>query len=102
MVSSIGMVFPVASALAMMDYPQQAGAASSLLGLAQYIAGALVAPLVGLAGERSAIPLGIVVLMASASASTVFLTLVVPAVRARARSDHRGASATDAGGGSIT
>jgi MFS transporter, DHA1 family, multidrug resistance protein len=102
MVSSIGMVFPVASALAMMDYPQQAGAASSLLGLAQYIAGALAAPLVGLAGERSAIPLGIVVLVASASASTVFLTLVVPAVRARARRDHHGPSATDAGGGSIT
>jgi MFS transporter, DHA1 family, multidrug resistance protein len=102
MVSSIGMIFPVASAIAMMDYPQQAGAASSLLGLAQYIAGALVAPLVGVAGERSALPLGIVVLVASAAASTVFVTLVVPAVRARSRSDHRGPSATDVGGGSIT
>jgi MFS transporter, DHA1 family, multidrug resistance protein len=84
MVSSVGMVFPTASALAMMDYPQQAGAASSLFGLAQYLAGALAAPLVGLAGERSAVPLGIVVLAASASACAVFVALVVPAVRARA------------------
>jgi MFS transporter, DHA1 family, multidrug resistance protein len=84
MVSSIGMVFPIASALALMDYPQQAGAASSLFGLAQYIAGALAAPLVGLAGERSAVPLGIVVLAASVSACAVFVALVVPAVRARA------------------
>ena len=84
MVSSIGMVFPTAAALALMDYPQQAGAASSLFGLAQYIAGALVAPLVGLAGEKSATPLGIVVLAASASACTVFVALVMPAVRARA------------------
>ena len=102
MVSSVGMVFPVASALALMDYPQQAGAASSLLGLAQYIAGALAAPLVGVAGEKSALPLGIVVLVASASACTVFVTLVVPAVRARARRDRRDQAATDVSGGSIT
>ena len=83
MVSSVGMVFPVASAVALAEYPQQAGAASSLFGLAQFIAGAIAAPLVGIAGETSAIPLGIVVLTASSSACVVFATLVRPAVRAR-------------------
>ena len=85
MVSSVGMIFPTASALALMDYPQQAGAASSLLGLSQFIAGAIAAPLVGLAGPTSAVPLGIVVLAASASACAVFAGLLVPAVRARHR-----------------
>ncbi len=86
MVSTVGMVFPVASAVALADYPQQAGAASSLFGLAQFIAGAVAAPLVGAAGEISAIPLGIVVLAASSSACTVFALLVLPIVRARAHS----------------
>jgi DHA1 family bicyclomycin/chloramphenicol resistance-like MFS transporter len=85
MVSSVGMVFPVASAVALADYPQQAGAASSLFGLAQFIAGAIAAPLVGIAGETSAVPLGIVVLAASSSACIVFAALVRPAVRARER-----------------
>jgi DHA1 family bicyclomycin/chloramphenicol resistance-like MFS transporter len=85
MVSSVGMVFPVASAVALADYPQQAGAASSLFGLAQFIAGAIAAPLVGIAGETSAVPLGIVVLAASSSACIVFAAVVRPAVRARER-----------------
>jgi DHA1 family bicyclomycin/chloramphenicol resistance-like MFS transporter len=85
MVSSVGMVFPVASAVALADYPQQAGAASSLFGLAQFIAGAIAAPLVGIAGETSAVPLGIVVLVASSSACIVFAALVRPAVRAGER-----------------
>jgi hypothetical protein len=40
--------------------------------------------------------------VASASACTVFVTLVVPAVRARVRRDHRDQAASDVGGGSIT
>jgi DHA1 family bicyclomycin/chloramphenicol resistance-like MFS transporter len=85
MVSSVGMVFPVASAVALADYPHQAGAASSLFGLAQFTAGAIAAPLVGIAGEASAVPLGIVVVCASSSACIVFAALVRPAVRARER-----------------
>jgi len=83
MVSAVGLVFPTATALAMADYPNQAGAASSLLGLGQYFAGAVAAPLVGIAGEGSAVPLGLVALGASVCAGAVFSTLVYPAVRAR-------------------
>lgn len=81
MVSALGLVFPTATALAMADYPEQAGAASSVLGLTQFAFGALVAPLVGIAGEDSAVPLGVVAVSASACASLVYLTFVVPAVR---------------------
>ena len=87
MVSAVGLVFPTATALAMADYPNQAGAASSLLGLGQYFAGAVAAPLVGIAGEDSAVPLGLVAVGASACASLVFALFVYPAVRARRTSD---------------
>ncbi|GAA1823112.1 multidrug effflux MFS transporter [Microlunatus capsulatus] len=84
MVSALGLVFPTATALAMSDYPEQAGTASSLLGLGQFVFGAVVAPLVGIAGEETAVPLGVVAVVVSALASLAFLTLVRPAVRARA------------------
>ncbi len=83
MVSALGLVFPTATTLAMLDHPNQAGAASSLLGLSQYLFGAFAAPLVGIAGELSAVPLGVVAVTASALATGVFVTLVYPEVRRR-------------------
>ena len=81
MVSALGLVFPTSTALALADYPDRAGAASSLLGLGQYILGAIVAPLVGLAGEDSAVPLGIVAVSCSAVASVIFFGVALPALR---------------------
>jgi MFS transporter, DHA1 family, multidrug resistance protein len=81
MVSALGLVFPTSTALALADYPDRAGAASSLLGLGQYILGAIVAPLVGLAGEDSAVPLGIVAVSCSAAASVIFFGVALPALR---------------------
>jgi DHA1 family bicyclomycin/chloramphenicol resistance-like MFS transporter len=83
MVSPVGMVFPSATTIALADYPHQAGRASSLLGLGQYIAGALVAPLVGLGGEGTAVPLGLVVVGASLLAVLVFWQLVIRTLRGR-------------------
>jgi DHA1 family bicyclomycin/chloramphenicol resistance-like MFS transporter len=83
MVSAVGLVFAPATALAMADYPEQAGAASSLLGLGQYIAGALVAPLVGLGGSQSATPLAVVALASSIGAGVVYALLVRPALRSQ-------------------
>ena len=83
MVSGVGLVFPPATTLALADYPHQAGRASSLLGLGQYLAGALAAPLVGIAGEDSALPMGVVVVGASLSAGLVFRLLVVRTLRRR-------------------
>lgn len=83
MVSAMGLVFPTSTALAMADYPERAGTASSLLGLTQFIAGAVVAPLVGIAGTGTAVPLGVVALAVSTGANVVFHSVVAPAVRAR-------------------
>ena len=85
MVSALGLVFPTSTALALADYPDQAGAASSLLGLGQFVAGAVAAPLVGVAGTQSAVPLGVVAVSASLGATAVFLLLVLPVLLARRR-----------------
>ena len=87
MVCAVGLIFPTANALAMADYPDLAGTASSLQGLSQFVFGAVVAPLVGIAGEHTALPLGIVCIAVSACASASFTSLVLPVVRGRMK-DH--------------
>ncbi len=56
---SIGAILPMATALAMNDHPQRAGSASGLLGFTQFALGSAVAPLVGIAGPGSAIPMAV-------------------------------------------
>ena len=56
-----GFINPNALALAMQHRPDAAGSASALFGCAQFLLGALAAPLVGLGGSHNAVPLGIVV-----------------------------------------
>jgi DHA1 family bicyclomycin/chloramphenicol resistance-like MFS transporter len=85
MVSAIGMVLPTSTALALANYPERAGTASALLGLMQYLVGGLAAPLVGLGGEDTAVPLGVVAASASLGASMVFAALVLPPILARRR-----------------
>lgn len=59
-VAALGFVLPNASALALTDYPHVAGSASALLGVLQFLVGAATAPLVGIAGAHSAVPMGVV------------------------------------------
>ncbi|MGI3783036.1 MAG: multidrug effflux MFS transporter [Janthinobacterium lividum] len=81
MVSALGLVFPTSTALALADHPDRAGSASSLLGLGQYLMGAIVAPLVGLRGEDTAVPLGVVAISCSAAASVIYFGVALPALR---------------------
>ena len=57
----IGMAMPVASSAAMSRHPERAGAASALLGLFQFTVGGVVAPIVGMIGTTSAVPMAIAV-----------------------------------------
>jgi DHA1 family bicyclomycin/chloramphenicol resistance-like MFS transporter len=92
MVSAIGLILPNGTALAMAGHADQAGTASALLGLLQYVIGGLVAPLVGLAGQQTAVPLGVVAVTVSVAASALFGLLVVRSVLA----DRRAAEAREA------
>jgi MFS transporter, DHA1 family, multidrug resistance protein len=60
LVASIGLVFPNATALALADHPQTAGSASAGLGLSQFAIGALAAPLAGVGGSHTALPMALV------------------------------------------
>lgn len=72
---SNGLIGPNVTALALTDYPRMAGSASALLGLMTFAVGALVAPVVGLAGEDTAVPLSLVILGLSVTAWAAFLGL---------------------------
>jgi DHA1 family bicyclomycin/chloramphenicol resistance-like MFS transporter len=61
LVGSNGLIVPNATALALADQRDRAGSASALLGLGQFGLAAAVAPLVGLGGSGTAIPMGIVI-----------------------------------------
>ena len=60
-VASIGLVIPNSTALAMTDYPHAAGSASALLGASQFAFGAAAAPLVGVAGRATAVPMALAI-----------------------------------------
>jgi DHA1 family bicyclomycin/chloramphenicol resistance-like MFS transporter len=60
-VASIGFVLPNGTALALASHSERAGSASGLIGAAQFAIGAAAAPLVGVAGPRTILPMGIVI-----------------------------------------
>ena len=65
-----------ALALALVDHPRTAGTAASLLGVGQYAFGALLAPLVGLGGEGTAVPMAIVITICGLGAAVALARLV--------------------------
>jgi len=72
MVSGVAVTTPPTTTLALAEYPQMAGTASSVLGMARFAFGAIAAPLVGLAGAAVALPLGIVTVASIALAALAY------------------------------
>lgn len=67
---------PPATTLALADYPQMAGTAGSLLGAVRFGFGGATAPLVGIAGSLSILPLGIVTVTSIVLATVACLLFV--------------------------
>lgn len=67
-VSSLSFVLPNATALALAEHAAVAGTASALLGVIQFTVGAIAAPLVGVAGPDSAVPMGVVMALCAVGA----------------------------------
>jgi DHA1 family bicyclomycin/chloramphenicol resistance-like MFS transporter len=65
LVGGMGLIFGNTTALALSAAPRAAGSASAVLGASQFLLAALVSPLVSIAGESTAVPLGIIVVSAS-------------------------------------
>jgi DHA1 family bicyclomycin/chloramphenicol resistance-like MFS transporter len=76
LVANLGFILPNATALALSAHPTTAGSASALIGLLQYTIGAVAAPLVGVAGEESALPMAVVIATLSGGALLVYLGFV--------------------------
>jgi MFS transporter, DHA1 family, multidrug resistance protein len=67
-VSSLSFVLPNSTALALSDHAEVAGTASAVLGVGQFVIGAIVAPLAGAGGTDTAVPMAAVMTGAAAAA----------------------------------
>ncbi|MFI8293650.1 Bcr/CflA family multidrug efflux MFS transporter [Streptomyces sp. NPDC085614] len=78
LMSAMGLAMPNTNAQALMRTPHAAGSASALLGTSSFLIGAVASPLVGIAGEATAVPMAVVQLVCAAAALTCFLGLCRP------------------------
>ncbi|MFF8834829.1 multidrug effflux MFS transporter [Streptomyces sp. NPDC015130] len=78
LMSAMGLALPNTNAQALMRTPHAAGSASALLGTSSFLIGAIASPLVGIAGEHTAVPMAVVQLGCAALSLTCFLALCRP------------------------
>ncbi|MEC0231638.1 multidrug effflux MFS transporter [Paenibacillus alba] len=74
-VSSVGPVSVATSSLALQSQGKTAGSAAALLGLLSFIIGGIIAPLVGIGGSQTAVPLGIIIAVMEVGAILCFVLL---------------------------
>nr|WP_309051533.1 Bcr/CflA family multidrug efflux MFS transporter [Streptomyces sp.] len=87
LMSAMGLAMPNTNAQALMRTPHAAGSASALLGTSSFLIGAIASPLVGIAGERTAVPMAAVQLACAVLALGCFLGLCRPWRRPAATGD---------------
>ena len=75
LMSAMGITLPNAQSLALLRTKHSAGSASALLGTSSFLIGAIASPLVGMAGEDTAVPMAVVQLAAALVALTCFMAM---------------------------
>ncbi|WP_405993714.1 multidrug effflux MFS transporter [Streptomyces sp. NBC_00986] len=78
LMSAMGVTLPNAQTLALMRTRHSAGSASALLGTSSFLIGAIASPLVGIAGEHTAVPMAVVQLVAALVAVACFVGMCRP------------------------
>ncbi|MCW8382788.1 multidrug effflux MFS transporter [Streptomyces justiciae] len=78
LMSAMGLALPNAQSLALLRTKHAAGSASALLGTSSFLIGAIASPLVGIAGEGTAVPMAVVQLSAALVALTCFMGMCRP------------------------
>jgi MFS transporter, DHA1 family, multidrug resistance protein len=68
-----GLVGPNAGALASAAVPNHPGTGSALLGFLQWVMAGTVAPLAGLGGERTGVPMAVIVLILTGASAVAYL-----------------------------
>ncbi len=78
-VSSVGLVLPNAAALALDQHGANAGSASAILGCGQFLLGGLLAPLAGVGGAGTALPMsGVIAALTVAAVLTLLAVFHAP------------------------
>ncbi|CAM5524665.1 multidrug effflux MFS transporter [Streptomyces purpurascens] len=97
LMSAMGITLPNTQALALMRTKHNAGSASALLGTSSFLIGAIASPLVGVAGEDTAVPMAVVQLAAALVAVACFMGMCRPWKASKAsKTESRTASAEGA------
>ncbi|MGW2658086.1 multidrug effflux MFS transporter [Streptomyces sp. NPDC001478] len=78
LMSAMGLAMPNTNAQALMRTKHAAGSASALLGTSSFLIGAVASPLVGVAGEDTAVPMAVVQLVCALAAMACFLGMCRP------------------------
>ncbi|MFI8186464.1 multidrug effflux MFS transporter [Actinacidiphila glaucinigra] len=78
LMAAMSLVLPNTNALALMRTRHAAGSASALLGTTSFLVGAVASPLVGIAGEHTAVPMAVVQLGSALAAVVCFAGLCRP------------------------
>ncbi|MFF5665020.1 multidrug effflux MFS transporter [Streptomyces griseofuscus] len=78
LMSAMGLALPNAQTLALLRTKHAAGSASALLGTSSFLVGAVASPLVGIAGEHTAVPMAVVQLAAALVAGACFVGMCRP------------------------
>ena len=80
--ASLGLIAPNATALALADIDvRMAGSAAALLGMLQLVLGAAVAPVIGLGGTASALPMALGIAAFAGAALTTVVIVCLPVAR---------------------
>ncbi|MGW1814576.1 Bcr/CflA family multidrug efflux MFS transporter [Streptomyces sp. NPDC002125] len=78
LMSAMGLAMPNTNTQALMRTRHAAGSASALLGTSQFLIGAIASPLVGIAGEKTAVPMAVVQVVCALASMACFLLLCRP------------------------
>ncbi|WP_076971022.1 multidrug effflux MFS transporter [Streptomyces sparsogenes] len=78
LMSAMGLAMPNTNTQALMRTKHAAGSASALLGTSSFLVGAVASPLVGIAGEHTAVPMTVVQLVCALAAVGCFVGLCRP------------------------
>jgi hypothetical protein len=73
-----GLIGPNAGALASGQVPEHPGTGSAVLGFLQWCTAGVIAPIAGLGGQRTAVPMAVIVLALVAASFTALLLLARP------------------------
>jgi DHA1 family bicyclomycin/chloramphenicol resistance-like MFS transporter len=94
MMSAQGLIGPNGGALASAAVPDHPGTGSALLGFVQWVAAGTIAPIAGLGGEHTAVPMAVLMIAGAATSMIGLLVIARPARRGPRRRQSHGIVAT--------